>query len=414
MRALRIGLLLGLRQIQRANIWTNILIIFVMTLTFLNLVGVSGILVGLIVGSERAFREQAIGDIMFAPRDAEKSILDTQSIVSELRTYPDITSFSVRYRDSAKVEANYKERRDLRGERDIVTARITGIDVAEENKTTGLQKRVVEGEYLNPNEEGYILIGSLTLDRYAKGFGDAFDSLRDVQIGDTVRLTTNTASKEFKVKGVVRSKVEDVSMGMFLPEKEFRRVFGRLDRNADQIAVRLLPGTNEDAVKARMVASGMDKKSEIKTFNEGVPKFLTDIKNTFAVLGTFIGSIGLIVASITIFIIIFINALSRRRHIGILKAVGIERQTIELAYVTQATFYALTGSILGAMITFLFLVPYFDANPINFPFSDGILVVEVSSTIIKTVILFIVTLIAGFIPAWLIARANTLNAILGR
>lgn len=414
MRALRIGLLLGFRQIQRASTWTTLLIIFVMTLTFLNLVGVSGVLVGLIVGSERAFREQAIGDIMLSPRDAEKSILDTQSIVRELETYPDIQSFSVRYKGSATVEANYKERRDLSAERDVVRARITGIDTEEENETTNLEKRVVEGSYLDPNEEGYILVGSLTLDRYASGFGDAFDSLREVQVGDTVRLSTEEVSKEFIVKGVVKSKVEDVSMGMFIPEKEFRRIFGRLDRNADQVAIRVAPGVDESTLKARMVASGMDTKADIKTFNEGVPKFLTDIKNTFAVLGTFIGSIGLIVASITIFIIIFINALSRRRHIGILKAVGIERSTIELAYVTQAAFYATTGSLFGALITFLFLVPYFDAHPINFPFSDGILVVETGATIIKTTILLVITLIAGFIPAWLIARGNTLNAILGR
>lgn len=40
MRNLRIGLLLGLRQIQRANKWTTLLIIFVMMLTFLNLIAV--------------------------------------------------------------------------------------------------------------------------------------------------------------------------------------------------------------------------------------------------------------------------------------------------------------------------------------------------------------------------------------
>ena len=50
MRSLRIGLLLGLRQIQLASIWTTSLIIFVMMLTFLNLIAVSGILVGLIEG----------------------------------------------------------------------------------------------------------------------------------------------------------------------------------------------------------------------------------------------------------------------------------------------------------------------------------------------------------------------------
>ena len=96
------------------------------------------------------------------------------------------------------------------------------------------------------------------------------------------------------------------------------------------------------------------------------------LKNTFNILGTFIGSIGIVVASITIFIIVFINALSRRQQIGILKGIGIERNAIQIAYVIQAAFYALVGSLLGALITYGILIGYFERNPIQFPFSDGI------------------------------------------
>ena len=109
-------------------------------------------------------------------------------------------------------------------------------------------------------------------------------------------------------------------------------------------------------------------------------------------------------ASITIFIIIFINALSRRRHIGILKGIGIERRVIEIAYVAQAAFYALTGSVLGALVTYGFLVPFFAANPIQFPFSDGILSADPETTFYKFLVLFGITLIAGFVPAWMIAK----------
>ena len=154
--------------------------------------------------------------------------------------------------------------------------------------------------------------------------------------------------------------------------------------------------------------------AKIQTYDEGKPKFITDIKNTFNILGTFIGSIGIVVASITIFIIIFINALSRRQQIGILKGIGIERHAIEIAYVLQAAFYAILGSGLGALLTFGFLVGYFEANPINFPFSDGILVADTLGTFYRFVALFLITLVAGFLPAWLIVKQNTLNSILGR
>jgi ABC-type lipoprotein release transport system permease subunit len=413
MRALQIGLLLGIRQIQRTSTWTTLLIIFVMMFTFLNLIAVSGVLVGLIVGSERAVRESVYGDLTISPRSEEKHILETPTILRTLASYPEIKGYSVRYQGAGKLEANYKERRDLGAERDVASVRVTGIDPVQENSMTNLGHLLVKGEYLDPNEEGQILIGAYYVKEYAEQFGEIFENV-EVQPGDSVRLTVGDVSKVFVVKGIVRSKVDEVNLNTYIPEREFRRLFGRLDQNADQIVMKLSdPGANKK-VKESLMASGFGTYAKIQTFEEGVPKFLADIKNTFNLLGTFIGSIGIIVASITIFIIIFINALSRRRHIGILKGIGIEAHVIEIAYVLQAAFYALAGSLIGAFITYAILIPYFDAHPIQFPFSDGVLVADPLTTFYKFIVLFLITLVAGYLPAKIITRENTLNAILGR
>jgi ABC-type lipoprotein release transport system permease subunit len=414
MRNIRIASLLAFRQIQRANKWTTLLIIFVMMLTFLNLIAVSGILVGLIEGAERAVRAESLGDLIISEKDNEEHILQTDTLVRELDAYPEIQTYSVRFKGGGVLEANFKERRDLRTERDIANISVTGIDPTKEDAMSGLSKSVVAGEYLDPNEEGYILLGALYTKEYAENFGDIFETVSGVGPGDTVRLTSGSISKEFVIKGLVQSKVDEVSLNSYIPEREFRRLFGRIDRNADQIVVRMMPGESEDTLKDSLTAAGITEKAKIQTYAEGKPKFITDIKNTFNILGTFIGSVGLVVASITIFIIIFINALSRRQQIGILKGIGIERRVIEIAYVLQAAFYALIGSALGALVTYGFLIGYFDRNPIKFPFSDGILVAPVDATIIKFVILFVITLLAGFVPAWMIVRQNTLNSILGR
>lgn len=414
MRTVRIGLLLGLRQIQRSSVWTTVLIIFVMMFTFLNLIAVSGILVGLIEGSERAVRQNSLGDVVISARDEEDHILETESFLRELDNYPEIKAMSVRYSGNGVLEANYKERRDLSGERDLAAVTVTGVDPVAEDNMTSLSDVLIEGEYLDPNEEGFILIGAYYIAEYAEQFGDIFDTIENVHPGDTVRLTSGDTSKEFTVKGIIQSKVDEVTLNTYIPEREFRRLFGRIDRNADQIVIKLTRPENDQLVKASMVESGLDRYAKIQTFEESLPKFLIDIKNTFNLLGTFIGSIGIVVASITIFIIIFINALSRRRHIGILKGIGIKRSAIEIAYVIQAAFYALAGSVLGALLTYGFLVPYFEENPINFPFSDGILVADPLITFYRFLILFFITLVAGFLPAWLIVRQNTLNSILGR
>ncbi len=414
MRILRIGLLLGWRQIQRANKWTTLLIIFVMMLTFLNLIAVSGVLVGLIAGAENAVRAEYLADLVISEKDGEDNILETETILRELSAFPEIEAYTVRYSGGGVLEANYKERRDLAGERDTATVTVTGIDPSLENSISNLSHNVIKGEYLNDTEEGYILIGNYYLEEFAQQFGDIFDTISKVEIGDTVRLTVGNVSKEFVVKGIIESKVDQVSLNTYIPEREFRRLFGRIDRNADQIVIRTKDGESEIDLKASFVANGFDKMAKIQTYDEAKPKFITDIKNTFNILGSFISSIGIVVASITIFIIIFINALSRRQQIGILKGIGIERRAIEVAYVFQSAVYALLGSGLGALLTYGFLVPYFDENPIKFPFSDGILVAPVEETVVRFIILFVITLIAGFLPAWLIVKQNTLNSILGR
>ncbi len=414
MRILRIGLLLGWRQIQRASKWTTMLIIFVMMLTFLNLIAVSGVLVGIIVGAERAVKAEYLGDLVITELDGEKHILGTDSILRELASYPEIDAYSVRFEGGGTIEANYKERRNLQGERDIAAVTVTGIDPVLEDKFSGLSENLIDGSYLDPNEEGYILLGYYYMQESTEDFGEIFDTVSNIKPGVTVRLTVGNVSKEFIVKGIVRSKVDQISLNTYIPEREFRRIFNRVDRNADQIVVRVNPGESEAELKETFLANNFGEYAKIQTYDEGKPKFITDIKKTFNILGSFIGSIAIVVASITIFIIIFINAISRRQQIGILKGIGIERRAIEVAYVFQAAVYALAGSGLGMLLTYGFLLPYFEKNPIKFPFSDGILVAPIEDTVVRFLTLFIITLLAGFIPAWMIVRENTLNSILGR
>ena len=59
-----VGLFLAKRELKRANKWTTSLIVFVMLLTFLNLVVVSGILIGLIQGSLDQNKKFSSGDII--------------------------------------------------------------------------------------------------------------------------------------------------------------------------------------------------------------------------------------------------------------------------------------------------------------------------------------------------------------
>jgi ABC-type lipoprotein release transport system permease subunit len=412
--SIRIGLFLSIRQIKRANIWTTLLIVFIMMLTFLNLVGVSGILVGLIEGSIKANREQYSGNVVITTPSGENFIENGNDVLRTLKTIPEISHFSPRFTGSATIEGNYQTRRDPEAARDTVGAQIAGIEPQTETEVTNLSKYVVEGNYLDPHDDNKILLGSNLLHRYSAAFGDTFATLEGIYPGDKVKLSYGDKTKEYIVKGIVKSKVDQTSIRAFMTREEFIRFFDRTNLNVNEVAVLGTSGLPETVLKNILLRSGLDAHAKIQTADEAIPKFLDDIKLAFNLLGNIIGGIGIIVASITIFIIIFINAVTRRKYIGILKAIGVEARSIQLAYIFQSIFYAVSGALLGIIILYGLMVPAINAHPINFPFSDGILVAPFDSVMFKFVLLLVVTILAGFIPASMIVKKNTLDSILGR
>lgn len=412
--SLRVGFLLGIRQIQYASIWTTGLIIFVMMLTFLNLVVVSGILVGLIEGSVKAYSEQFTGEIYVATPEGEEFIEESSRVLLTLDTIPGIADYTARYTDSGTLEANYRVRRDPTELADRVSGRIAGIDPLAEDRVTNLSRFVVEGEYLDPDDSSYIMLGANMLDQYAPDFGEGFDTLDNVHPGTRVKLTTGDRTKEYIVKGVIDSKVDETSRRIFMTNGEFIRFVGRTNLNVNEIAIRPAESADPALIKTNMLASGLGKTATIRLSREALPQALEDIILTFELLGNAISSVGLVVSSITVFIVVFVNAITRRKFIGILKGIGISAWAIEFSYVFQSLAYALSGAAIAMVIIYGFLVPFFDSHPIDFPFSDGILVAPLSGTLVRLLIMIIATLIAGFVPAWLIIKKNTLDSILGR
>ena len=215
-------------------------------------------------------------------------------------------------------------------------------------------------------------------------------------------------------KGIVKTKVDEVDMRVFMLDTTLRNLIGRTDYNVNEISIIAKPGTDPLFIKNALIKNGAEATAKVQTFEEGMPKFVTDMKNTFAILGNVVGSIGLVVASITIFIVIFVNAITRRKFIGILKGIGISSKAIEIAYVFQSLFYAILGIGIGLLILYGFLVPFIEAHPIKFPFSDGILMAEVGATFLRVFLLALATLIAGYVPARIVVKKNTLDSILGR
>lgn len=411
---MRVGWFLAKRDIKRANIWTTLLIVLVMMFTFLNLVVVSGILVGLIEGSENSAREYGTGDIIISSFLNKSNIEKTPEIIEIVKTIPGYETHTIRYTASARIESDYRSTVKAGELRNGAGGVLTGIDPIQEEKFSGVSKFVIRGSFLEPTDFDSILIGKNLLYEFTPIEAPGFQTLKDIEIGSKVKVTVGKNSKEYYVKGIISSKVDEFDSTILAVTSEVRKLTGQDDLNADGISIKLEDGYTDTGAKQFLLESGVGEYARIQTFNEAIPKFLTDIKNTFGILGNAISGIGLIVACITIFIVIFVNAITRRRFIGILKGIGINKRAILYSYMMQAMIYAFFGIAIGMFLTFALIKPAIASHPIDFPFSDGILVATVPGTIKRAIILLIATLIAGYIPARLVVKQNTLSAILGR
>jgi len=419
--AIRVGWFLAFRQTLRSGRGTTILIIFIMVLTFLNLVVVSGLLVGLISGSFKQFRESYSGDVIITSLPGRSYIEKSPELIAFLNNHPKVTAISPRHSISVQTLGSLTTLPKKDERPNSIGIRLTGIDPTLEEEVTQFSRFIIEGGPLDQDEEGYALIGSNILKEYS-AFADAnipgLDLLEGIYVGKRVRITYSPKSsepfvKDFIIKGIVKTKVDEISTRMFILDKEFKRLLPVNQVQYQEIAIKTDPAYASTLVTEINEYMG-EYTARVQTSEDAIPSFLRDIAKTFEILGNALSSFALVVAAITVFIVVFINAVTKRKFIGIMKGIGISPIAIQFSYIIQAFFYGAVGSILGLILTFAVLQPYFDAFPIDFPFSDGILVATPVGSAIRVVILLVVTLLAGYIPAKLIVRKNTLDSILGR
>jgi putative ABC transport system permease protein len=412
--SLRVGSFLGLRLLKRAGRGTSLLIVLVMALTFLNLTVVSGVLVGLIEGSSRAYRAQYSADLIVSSLPDRVFIQRTRDLLATIRSFPEVTSLTARYLESGTLESDFNRALRPGQTPNRIGAVLAGIEAGDEDATTRLSQRLIDGRYLDPAVPGEILVGSGLLQDYARANVPGETYLQNAHVGDKIRVTIHDRTVEVTVRGILKSKINDVNKRVYFNARELRQMIGRTDLNVDEIAVKLSPLTSPEKVKAALEAAGAGDYALVQTWQESQGTFYKDIGSTFGILGDLIGAVAVAVAAITVFIVIFVSIMNRRRQIGVLKGLGVTGGALVTAYLVQATAYAAAGSVVGLAFLYGLALPWFDAHPIDFPFSDGILAVTTAGTVTRLSVLLAIAAVAGALPARMVVRRNTLDTILGR
>ena len=138
------------------------------------------------------------------------------------------------------------------------------------------------------------------------------------------------------------------------------------------------------------------------------------VSESFLSINVLMSFVGILIAAVTIFIIIYVDIVNKKKQIGILRAIGIKPYIIIFSYVILSAVYAVLGVIFGTAIFLLIIMPYFRVHPFVLPICDAVLVLNRTDYIARAEAIMWVAVLTGLVPAVLITRAKMLNAILGR
>jgi putative ABC transport system permease protein len=392
-------------SIVRGNKATLAMTILIMTLAYVNLIFISSVFGGIV----EAINEQSInnlyGNIVIAPADDEIYI-ENKDAIDSIDTIPGIIASSAHYTNNTVI--SYDENHDGR---DIQQGKwlVKSIDIEDEIKVTKISESIIEGEYLEDNDRNKIVIGK----EIAGGHGGDLDhlSLGGLYVGDEIDVKfSNGIKRTYTIKGIFSTKNSQADQMAFVTTKEMESIL-HVYNLASEIIVKIDEKGQEEGYIEQIRQAGLHKE-DIKTW-EQLTGFTSSASKSFMMISIILGVIGTIVAGITIFIIIFVSIVNKRKQIGILKAIGMKEDTIILSFVMQAIFYAMIGIIFGVSIILFFVRPFFIDNPLDFPVGWVSLKITFNIIRISNISLMVAALIGGFIPAFRGTKESILDSISG-
>jgi len=396
---------LAYTSIKRGNKGTLAMTILIMTLAYVNLVFISSVFGGIVEAINHESINNQYGNILIEPA-IDEQFINNQNAINWISTIPGVIGSSAHYIDNAIFR--YDERNDFY---DIKRSKwpIKSINVEDEINVTKIHESMIEGSFLDSTDRDKIILGK----EIAGGHNASLEhlSLGGVSVDDKIDITfSNGIQRTYTIKGIFSTKSTQVNQMAFITKKEMESVL-KVNNWASEIIVKIENTGEEDKYINEIRELGLENE-DIKAWSD-LMGFTSSASTSFTMISIILGVIGTIVAGVTIFIIIFVSVVNKRRQIGILKAIGMREGTIILSFVMQALFYGIIGVLLGVSFILFILRPFFISNPLDFPIGWVSLKVTFNIIRISNISLILAALIGGFIPAFRGARESILDSIWG-
>ncbi len=338
----------------------------------------------------------------FEKQSLDNSFILTDSLVNEVTNVRHITSYAPRLESFVLVSA---------GE-NTVGSLIIGIEPQREAQFTGLNKRVVSGEYLESGGTGIMLSQGLA------------EHLK-VRVGDTVVALGQgyheiLAADQYRVAGIVSFPTPDLNAATaYLTLANAQRLFsmeGRITSLAIMINNQRSLGGVISTLKSKLGGQ-----YEILSWEEMMPELVQYIETDNA-SGILMLLIIYLVIGFGIMGTVLMMTLERNREFGMLIAIGMKRYYLSLVVALESIILSIIGVLCGTIIGFPILV-YLYYHPIKFTGETALVMIRygfepvlpfsLNPTIFfwQAFTVLVIALIVSIYPLWRISRLEPVSAI---
>jgi putative ABC transport system permease protein len=244
---------------------------------------------------------------------------------------------------------------------------------------------------------------------------DAFARENDLQVGETVALTTPDGPREFEIAGLIaKTGAGQTNNGAFgvIPLRTAQDLFRRAGE-LDQIEVVLAPesesGQALDAAKVDLQARLGEGCAIPSTAAQG--SRVSQMLSGFSIGLNFMGGMALFVGAYLIYNAFSMTVVERTREFGLLRTLGFTRRQVTAQVLVEAATLGLGGSLLGALLGIglargaAWLLAYLlDLDALPVAVSPRVVLSSLAVGVL-------VTCFAALIPAWQAGRISPLEAL---
>jgi putative ABC transport system permease protein len=401
-KELKVAFLLALRSLQRGSRSSVVLTVLIIGMCFTNMIFLPSMFNGIGQSITKQIVDYEVSNVLVSPKSGDQYITDMGATLDLINSMPGVQRASPQYSKGATFK--YRQR--------VLGVSVRAITPTDEKEVSPIYTKMVAGSYLGEGDTGEVIIGRpLAGDPSVKQDDEFQPSLGGVRVGDSITIEYgNGYTKDYRVKGIYATGWSPVDSAAYVTWTDMEQVEGKTLDKADSITVKAKPGYSEQFIKNELLAYGVGVTGKVQTTSDLLSKSMGKALQSFAIINMVSLVVSIIITTVVLFIVITIKTINSRKQIGILKAIGVDKEVIMHNYGFQVIILGILGIILGILIT-LALATYMAYHPLITPEWSATLYITPWDLFVNSVILFIAAIVAGYVPAYQVSREDIQTAM---